>query len=222
MRNKNYILRVMLAALAISLFLAFVLPVNAQITAGNSSNSGDKPTTITDDKTELVNGNWILTERNTQVFNNVGVTMWSGSEQDLMATCQWKDILNVEHTVSSIFKWEEPSRIMAPGSYEKFHSQFIKEDYSTTANIQQGIKVRFDRLGTDFTVPNSNAIEVLNLSKDKRKHDSEEKTGFFYAPKTLLGETNDILMIVDCFIGQDHYITTYTYTWSSDGNQAMK
>jgi hypothetical protein len=218
MRQKNYTMRVLLAALVVSLVLAFVLPSNGQdkssnttgiLVAGEQNISGD-----------LTTGNWVLTDRRTEVFNKANVTQWSGSEQNLLGLCQWEDVLNIVHTISGGFKWEEPPRTMAPGTDVKFAVGYVNDEYSTDNKVLIGIKVRVDNTTADYYTASPKAVDVLKLTKDNKNYSSETKTVYFSAPKTLLGESNEIQFMVDCYIGQDHYVSTYTYTWTGDESSA--
>ncbi len=210
MKQINNTFRALISTLALIILLAFVLPAAAQ-----NSISTDKKIVAggEHEKTELASGNWVLTDRRMDVFNEANVTQWSGSEQNLNAVCQWKDVLSIIHTISGSFKWQEPPRSMAPGSYNKIAASYINDEYSTDNRVLLGVKVKIDNITSDYSAAGPGSIDILRLTKDNRNYSNETKTGYFTAPKTLVGESNEMVMMVDCYIGQDHYVSTYTYTW---------
>jgi len=71
----------------------------------------------------------------------------------------------------------------------------------------------FERVGASYLAMGPNAVEILKLNKDNKQYANEVKKGFYYAPNTLFDETKDCQLIVDCYVGKDHYVTTYTYTY---------
>ena len=217
MRRTTNTTKILLAALAVTIILAFVLPLNAQVVGG------DKDVTVTsgDSKTELANGVWVLTGTNTSKFNNANITKWGGYEQNISANCSWIDILNIEHSISCSFKWLDVPKTMSPGAATKFAVEYVYDDYASTNKIVHGIKAKFDDAGADYLAAGPNVLDIVKLTKDNKNYSSETKTLYFIAPKTFLGETNQIQLMVDCFMGQDHYVTYYTYTWTGD-EQASK
>jgi len=162
---------------------------------------------------ELVGGNWVLTGVESKNINTINITKWSPNSNEIVGDCSWKDILEIVHTVSSGFKWQTPPQTMQPGSYMNLEAIYTNLDYATTAKINTGIKIFIERAGANYLVMESNAIEVLKLNKDNKQYANEVKKGFFYAPKTLFDETNQCQLVVDCYVGKDHYITTYSYTY---------
>ncbi len=206
-------MRTLISILTVMILMVFVLPANAQ----NSNSTENKIVAAGEHQsTELASGNWVLTDRKTELFNVSNITEWSGSEQNLNAVCQWKDVLNIIHTVSGAFKWQEPPRTMAAGSYNKFAATYINDEYSTDNRVLLGVKVKIDNITSDYSAAGPGSIDILRLTKDNRNYSNETKTGYFTAPKTLIGESNEMVMMVDCFVGQDHYVSTYTYTWVGD------
>lgn len=162
---------------------------------------------------ELEGGNWVLTGVETKSYNLMNITKWNTNETGIKAICSWKDKIEIIHTVESGFKWQDPPKNMQPGAYLNLEAVYTNIDYSTTANINTGIKMFFGRAGSDFKNPESNAIEVLKLNKDNKQYANEVKKGFYYAPNMLFDATNMCQFIVDCYVGKDHYVTTYTYTY---------
>jgi hypothetical protein len=164
--------------------------------------------------TELTGGNWVLTSVKQEAYNKQSITAWTPSGAlEVNALCSWKDILDIIHTVDASFKWQEPPQRMQPGSYMNLEAIYTNNEYSTTGKVNLGIKMFFDAVGTNYMAANPTSIEVLKVSKDSRQYNSEVKKGFFYAPKNLFDESNECLLIIDCYIGKDHYVTTYTYTY---------
>lgn len=162
---------------------------------------------------ELEGGNWVLTGVETKSYNLMNITKWNTNETGIKATCSWKDKIDIIHTVESGFKWQDPPKNMQPGAYLNLEAVYTNIDYSTTANINTGIKMFFGRAGSDFKNPESNAIEVLKLNKDNKQYANEVKKGFYYAPNMPFDATYMCQFIVDCYVGKDHYVTTYTYAY---------
>ena len=165
--------------------------------------------------TELTGGNWVLTNVKQEAYNKQSITQWTPSGTlEVNAVCSWKDILDIIHTVDAGFKWQEPPKKMQPGSYMNLEAVYSNNEYSTTGKINLGIKMFFDAVGTNYLAANPTSIEVLKVSKDNKQYNSEVKKGFFYAPKNLFDESsNECQLIIDCYIGKDHYVTTYTYSY---------
>lgn len=164
-------------------------------------------------KTELITGSWVMTDVKTQVYNRNNITKWETASGEIDANCSWKDILDIVHTVSSGFKWEEPPKTMQPGSFLNIEANYINKEYSTTGKVFTGMKMFIDKVGANQLAMEPEAIEVVKVAKDNKQYNSEVKRGFFTAPKTLFDDTNDCQLIVDCYVGQDHFVTTYTYTY---------
>lgn len=162
---------------------------------------------------ELEGGNWVLTGVETKSYNLMNITKWNTNETGIKATCSWKDKIDIIHTVESGFKWQDPPKNMQPGAYLNLEAVYTNIDYSTTANINTGIKMFFGRAGSDFKNPEANAIEVLKLNKDNKQYANEVKKGFYYAPNMPFDATYMCQFIVDCYVGKDHYVTTYTYAY---------
>lgn len=162
---------------------------------------------------ELEGGNWVLTGVETKSYNLMNITKWNTNETGIKATCSWKDKIDIIHTVESGFKWQEPPKNMQPGAYLNLEAVYTNIDYSTTANINTGIRMFFGRAGSDFKNPEANAIEVLKLNKDNKQYANEVKKGFYYAPNMPFDATYMCQFIVDCYVGKDHYVTTYTYAY---------
>ena len=162
---------------------------------------------------ELVGGNWVLTTVESRAYNSSNITKWSSNGTEITGDCSWKDIIDIIHTVSSGFRWQDPPKSMQPGGYMNLEAVYTNLDYSTTAKLNTGLKIFIERSGGNYLVMESNAIEVLKMNKDNKQYANEVKKGFFYAPKTLFDNTYDCQLIVDCYVGKDHYVTTYTYTY---------
>lgn len=164
-------------------------------------------------KEELVGGNWVLTNVESKSYNGINITKWNANESEIKGLCSWKDKIDIIHSVESGFKWQAPPKYMQPGSYLNLEAVYTNIDYSTTAPINTGIKMFIERAGADYKIIDDNAIEILKLNKDNKQYANEVKKGFFYAPKTLFDATKMCQMIVDCYVGKDHYVTIYTYTY---------
>jgi hypothetical protein len=164
--------------------------------------------------TELVGGSWVLTDVKQEVFNKQSITNWTPSKLGVGGVCSWKDIIEIVHTVDAGFKWQEPPQYMTPGTYMNLEAVYTNNEYSTTGKVNLGIKMYFDAVGTNYMAAGPTAMEVLKVSKDNKQYASEVKKGFFYSPKTLFDEkSNQCQLVIDCYIGKDHYVTTYVYTY---------
>ena len=164
-------------------------------------------------KAELTGGAWVLTNTEQKVHNGTNLTKWAGNTTEIGGVLSWKDMLDIIHTVNSGFKWQDPPKTMQPGSYLNLEAIYTNLDYSTSSNVKTGIKIFIDKVGTNFMAMNPDGIDVLKVNKDNVHYNNEVKKGFFDAPKTLFDETNQCQLIVDCYIGKDHHVTTYTYTY---------
>jgi len=157
-------------------------------------------------------GYWELNTTN-NANNPTKITKWSETGTKLTGTSEWKDILDIIHTVSSSFNWDNPPERMVPGMELNLKGAYVNNEYSTTGKIQTGIKIFVDKVGEPIEKPSYDAIQIVRLSKDNKQHISEERNGKFSAPKYFRGKSKDIQVIVDCYIGTDHYVTTYEYNW---------
>ena len=217
MERKTYTTTVLIAALVISLIMAFILPAS-----GQTLNTDNQLNVVAagENKTELNGGTWLLTDRRMERFNNAGVTKWSGSDQNVLGECKWVDVLNIEHSIEGGFKWGDAPRTMIPGADTKFNIEYVYDNYATTNNVAFGMKVKIDNITADYMAASPTSLDIMRISKNGRNYGSETKTAYFTAPKTFLGESNQISLLVDCYMGQDHYVATYTYTWSSEESAA--
>lgn len=164
-------------------------------------------------RAELTGGAWVLTNTEQSVHNGTNLTKWVSNSTEAGGTLSWKDMLDIIHTVNSGFKWQDPPKTMLPGTYLNLEAIYTNLDYSTSSNVKTGIKIFIDKVGTSYMAMNPDGIDVLKVNKDNAHYSNEVKKGFFNAPKTLFDETNQCQLIVDCYIGKDHYVTTYTYTY---------
>lgn len=164
-------------------------------------------------KEELVGGTWVLTGVESKSINGVNITKWQNNNNVLQGNCSWKDVLNIIHTVESGFSWQDPPKKMQPGSYLNLEAVYTNIDYSTTSQMNTGIKMFFAGTNSDFKVIQPNSVEVLKVNKDSKHYANEVKKGFYYAPKNYFDDTNICNLVVDCYVGKDHYVTTYTYTY---------
>lgn len=213
MKNKRNLLGGSLIVILVTFMLValiFALQTQAQeVTVNDDENSPTGAST----KTELVGGSWVLTDVKSNVYNRGNVTKWESASNEITGMCSWKDILDIVHTVSSGFMWQQPPTTMRPGNFLNLDAKYINNEYSTTAKLLTGIKMYIDKPGSNYLINTPDAIEVVKVSKDNKQYSSEDKKGFFNAPKTFFDETNQCELVVDCFIGQDHYVTRYIYTY---------
>jgi hypothetical protein len=189
--------------------LALILSVKI---SGAQNITGASQQEIASLESEPMNGYWELSNSTSQAVDMARITKWTTGD-NLVALSVWKDILNIEHTVSSSFKWDTPPSKLMPGIEIQMAGKYENVEYSTPNRVLTGIKIMVDKAGTNFMNSTSNAIQVVNLNKDNKQHSSELQNGKFLAPKHFIGEGNEIVITVDCFIGKDHYVSTYTYTF---------
>lgn len=166
-----------------------------------------------DPESEPVSGYWEFTGSKTDIYSADKNTLWDNNSDLIVATSTWIDMLKIEHTVSSSFKWEQPPQRLMPGSDNKISGNYINNEYSTPNRVLTGLRILIDRTNEAFSEANAGSTEILKVLKDNKQHVSEVKTGFFSAPKFFRGDTREIRLLVDCYIGKDHYVTTYTYNW---------
>jgi hypothetical protein len=209
MNYSKFTVKISVLILLASAIMAFAFETRGQdltITNTNTEGAGTY-------KAELTSGAWVLTTVDQKAYNGTTLTKWNGSTNEVGGELAWKDMLDIIHTVNSGFKWQAPPQQMQPGSYLNLEAIYTNVDYATSSNVKTGIKMFIDKAGADYKVTNEEAIEILKVNKDNKQYANEVKKGFFSAPKTLFDETNQCQLIVDCFIGKDHYVTTYTYEY---------
>lgn len=211
MNDSKNTMRFSIILFVVSAMMAFVLTVRGQeLTITNSNTSTEGAGTY---KTELTGGSWVLSNVEQKAYNGTNLTKWTGNTNEVGGMHSWKDMLDIIHTVNSGFKWQDPPKTMQPGSYLNLEAVYTNLDYSTPSNVKTGIKMFIDKAGVSYMVSNPDAIDILKVNKDNKQNANEVKKGFFDAPKTLFDETNQCQLVVDCYIGKDHYVTTYTYEY---------
>jgi len=207
--KKKYIGNSLLIVLVTFVIAALIFTIQ---TFGQEVTYSEYPTGAST-KAELITGSWILTGSETHVYNTHGLTKWENKSNEIDGEYTWKDFLDIVHTVNSGFKWETPPKSMQPGNFLNIEASYVNNEYSTPSKIPTGIKMFIDRNGINFMTQTQESIEIMKVSKDNKQNGSEVKKGFFTAPKTLFDEIPKCDLVIDCFIGQDHYVTTYTYTY---------
>ena len=205
MRQSKYTLPISILILVFVILMVIALP-----SRGATDPTGN-PTTYE----ELTTGHWVLTDTKVDVFNKGNITKWSPGASNLNALTVWVDQLNIQHTVSSNFKLQEPPAVMPVGSDLSIQANYLNDEYSTTYSLLVGVKVYIDKAGTNPVALNLDAVEVLSMVKNISQHKDEVKTGFFTAPKRFLDDTKQFQMTIDCYSGNDHHVTTYTYTYEN-------
>ncbi|MCX7878703.1 MAG: hypothetical protein N2510_08720 [Ignavibacteria bacterium] len=209
MYSHKFLIKFSIILLVIAFLISVALPISSQEIAQNdpyNTAGGSNPS-------ELTSGAWILTDVEQKAYNEVGITKWEKSGNEIVSLCQWKDILDIIHTVNAGFKWMEPSSYLKPGSLMEFQASYINKEYSTTTNLKTGIRVFFDRKDASYKSNSIEAVYVLNVSKYNKYYSSEDKREVFTVPKYLFDDSNECVLIVDCYVGGDHYVTKYTYRY---------
>lgn len=196
----------------IFVLLFFTVSVYAQ-NENNPAPSGSPGESTTTNNDESV-GYWQFTGQNNG-FNPTKITKWNASEQAVTGISSWKDYLEIIHTVSSSFKWDKPPEKMIPGTDVDLKGTYKNIEYSTTGYIKTGIKIFIEKVGDPISDPGYDAIDILKMTKDYKQHMSEVKNATYSPPKFFRGKSKDIQLVVDCYIGSDHYVTTYIYNWIS-------
>ncbi len=192
--------------------IIFILSVSVTAQTDNNPAPSGSPGEEQMSYTQEAVGYWALSGTNS-TFNPSKITKWTGNEQNLTGKSIWKDVLDIEHTVSSSFKWESLPERMVPGMEFSFTGEYIDNEYSTTGKTVTGITIFIDKIGTPINKPSKDAVDIVKLNKDNKQHISEAKKNKFSAPKFYIGKSKDIQVIVDCYVGSDHYVSTYTYNW---------
>lgn len=196
--------------ISILLFSTFSIYSQNENNPAPSGSPGEEDPNI---KEESI-GYWELTRSNYGT-NPTNITTWKSSEQSVTGTSSWKDFLEIIHTVSSSFKWDEPPEKMIPGKDIDLKGSYKNIEYSTTGTIKTGIKIFIQNVGSPISNPGYDAINILKMTKDYKQHVSEVKNAKYNAPKYFRGKSKNIQLVVDCYIGSDHYVTTYIYDWVS-------
>ena len=163
--------------------------------------------------TEPVSGYWQLDGSKTDVVNGSKITTWSTESNTIVGTSGWVDILKIEHTISSSYKWDEPQQVINPGSDMRLSGTYVNNEYSSTNKLAMGIRIYAVKNNEGAGASNQTDEEIIKISKDSKSHANEMKYGYFTAPRYYAGDNREMQLIIDCFIGGDHYITTYTYKW---------
>jgi hypothetical protein len=152
-------------------------------------------------------GYWELSGSKIDNFSDNKYTNWIRGNEIISGTCKWQDVLKIEHTVSSSFKWDQPAQKLVPGTNIKISGSYINDEYSTPNRVLTGIHITLDKS------KNGVSTDIIKLTKDNKQHYSEDKTALISIPNFYKGDNREINIIVDCYIGKDHYIATYTYLW---------
>lgn len=202
--------RILNGIISILLFSTFSIYSQNENNPAPSGSPGEEDP----NNTEETIGYWELTGSN-YGSNPTKITKWNTSEQSVTGTSSWKDFLEIIHTISSSFKWEKPPEKMIPGMELNLKGSYVDNEYSTNGLVKTGIKIFIEKVGDPISNPGYDAIDILKMTKDYKQHISEVKNAKYTAPKYFRGKSKDIQLVVDCYIGADHYVTTYVYNWVS-------
>jgi len=205
LKNIRVILSGIISILLVSTFSIYAQNENNPAPSGSP---GESNTSTTEESL----GYWELTGNN-KGANPTKVTKWDGTSQSITGTSSWKDYLDIIHTVSSSFKWDTPPDKMMPGMEVNLKGTYTNNEYSTYGATKTGIKIFIEKVGDPISNPGYDAIDILKMTKDYKQHMSEVKNAKYSAPKYFRGKSKDIQLVVDCYIGSDHYVTTYIYNW---------
>jgi hypothetical protein len=196
--------------ISVLLFSTFSIYAQNENNPAPSGSPGESTTNTTDESI----GYWELSGNNNG-SNPTKITKWDGTGQSITGTSSWKDYLDIIHTVSSSFKWDAPPEKMIPGMEVNLKGIYTNNEYSTYGATKTGIKIFIEKVGDPISNPGYDAIDILKMTKDYKAHMSEVKNASYNPPKYFRGKSKDIQLVVDCYIGSDHYVTTYIYNWVS-------
>ena len=165
------------------------------------------PSSSGDDNTEHKDY-WQLTESKVLVSNYDNYTVWTGSPGEIKGEMTRIDNYKIEHTITTKFTWGLPPAMLTPGKESSIYAAFENTDYSSTSPAFSGLIIKLD----DYNENISSASEFVKLGRSKKNSTPEFTNGTFFVP--FHNEKNNRLLIsVNCFIGNDHYITAYIYEW---------
>ena len=184
--------------------LCFSFKLQAQDYSSSTKNLQSSGST-----SDPVKGYWELSGNYSENFSDNRITTWVSDNGMIVGTSRWDDLLNIEHTVSSSFKWDTPPQRLYSGIDIKFAGSYVNNEYSTTERMLTGMKV-YSFVGKEGESGKSNT-DLIKLVKDNKLHESENKISFFIPPNYYRGDAREMKIIVDCFIGRDHYVTTFDY-----------
>lgn len=166
--------------------------------------------TYNDDIKEAIKGSWIFTGSWGEVLNKTKYTDWIGNDNNLIGNSRWKDILSIQHTISCSFSWISPPNVLTPGNEVLLSASYINNEYSSTSKIFSGIRIVLEK---GEIISDNKSSEILFMKKDNLNKNNETKLGNLFIPKYYKGDPEQILIFIDCFIGNDHYRMFYSYRW---------
>lgn len=209
-KNIGYLKFIFLIAISSQLLFSYsIAQDNPNLAYLDGSN-----TNLIEDPNEPANGFWMLSDVKTENKNLGKITNWVINSEIIIANARWIDQLNIEHNVSCTFEWDRPPDKLIPGTDNKIKTYFKNNEYSTTGKVNTGIKIKIDKIGKIESNLDYESIDILKLAKDYKNRSSEDKLGFFTVPKYYKGDNRTIELVVDCYIGNDHFISTYFYNWT--------
>lgn len=192
--------------------LAFSINAQEKLTSASANTETLRIAGTSENDPNSVQGYWQLTETKSEIYNVANRTKWTEGAY-ITAISSWIDYLDVEHTIESGFKWDTPPEKLMPGKNLQLAGSFEDREFSTCSRIQSGIKIYVSGNQKGFLHPDAVISNVLYLKKDCKTHNSEINIGTFTAPRNNSKDNNLLHLTIDCYIGSDHYVSTYTYMW---------
>lgn len=209
MAYKNKIVSKYKLILFIVVFVNFS---NAQVSELSVNNEGfDEKTDEYYTVDNSSNGYWTLKDTKVNINSAEKRTVWTINGTELTANTRWLDILNIEHTVISNFRWTKSYRELKPDADMIFQGVYKNVEYNTTAQLPTGIEIT---INYNFEINNQLLIETYDISKSGRHFMNllpELRNGNFKVP--LHSQFDVMQIIVKCYVGKDNYTTIYTYNW---------
>jgi hypothetical protein len=130
---------------------------------------------------------------------------WKGTDGELTLYTKWNDFLQIQHIIDCKLRWTNFPSLLRPDTDLEFSTEFINKEYSTTSNLQTGIRLILTGI---------KPVKIFELNKNFNNHQTETKTVKVLIPKH--NETKELKITVECFSGQAKYSTIYSYVWIND------
>lgn len=154
-----------------------------------------------------LSGYWVFSNDTIMVSTeDLNMTWMNDTNGYIKGTVKWIDAFNIEESITSEFNWVRPPQKLVPGNDVNITIFYINIEYSTISNILSGISIFFSKA-------------KLKIIKSKKEYSSESKSALISVPDFYEGDDKETHFIIDCFIGNSHYIISYIYLWVSSQNE---
>ncbi|RPI15620.1 MAG: hypothetical protein EHM58_13615 [Ignavibacteriae bacterium] len=152
-------------------------------------------------------GYWHFSDSIISITSNENNTAWKIISGNVFAEMNRIDRYRIEHSASYKFSWEAFPEKLIPGKVNYVAAYFENIDNSTTTPVASGIIIKMD----DKYGSSQSFSEILKKGNEKNAI-PELAIGYFYSP-LYNGKDTELLILVHCYIGGDHYSVTYKYKW---------